>query len=454
MNKPPKGNSLRELNLHTAMLKVTQQNDPDMTVKVSEGSFWNGTSFIEYDGGSTSIITAPNIGSRYVVVSLNKDAALTLTYGVQSNGAQDLPTLTKDLLPLAAILVSYNTTKITKDLIYDIKPIINLPSSSSNTDLTAYYTKTDIDNKLLALNPANLADYYTKKEVDDFISGKITMAVGIDLTNYYTKADIDNKLTANQPQDLTNYYNKSEVDADLLLKSNVADVDNALALKANVDDLKLKADITDLDKKANIDDVDKALSLKVGFSDTYTKTEIDAKLEKTINLSNDYTKTDVDNALANKADLTSVYTKADIDAKISSISTSGVDLTDYCKKSEVDDDLKLKANVTDVYTKAEVDAKIPVVDLTNYYKKSEVDDGLLLKANSADVYTKAEVDTNLNSKINSSDALLSFSKKADLVGANDIEISDATKGLVLTSPGGFKFRITVDDSGVLTANKI
>lgn len=40
--------------------------------------------------------------------------------------------------------------------------------------------------------------------------------------------------------------------------------------------------------------------------------------------------------------------------------------------------------------------------------------------------------------------------KADLVGATDIEVTDATKGVILRAPGGGRWRITVNDSGVLS----
>jgi hypothetical protein len=41
-----------------------------------------------------------------------------------------------------------------------------------------------------------------------------------------------------------------------------------------------------------------------------------------------------------------------------------------------------------------------------------------------------------------------------MVGPRDVEITDATKGLVLKSPDGSRFRISVDNAGVLSAAKI
>jgi len=44
--------------------------------------------------------------------------------------------------------------------------------------------------------------------------------------------------------------------------------------------------------------------------------------------------------------------------------------------------------------------------------------------------------------------------KASKLGADDIEISDFNKGVILTSPNGSRYRITVDNSGILTTTII
>lgn len=44
--------------------------------------------------------------------------------------------------------------------------------------------------------------------------------------------------------------------------------------------------------------------------------------------------------------------------------------------------------------------------------------------------------------------------KVSFVGASDIEITDATKGVILRSPNGTRYRITVSDAGVLTTTSI
>jgi hypothetical protein len=46
------------------------------------------------------------------------------------------------------------------------------------------------------------------------------------------------------------------------------------------------------------------------------------------------------------------------------------------------------------------------------------------------------------------------SGKADKVGADDLEITDATKGVILRSSNGTRFRITIDDNGTLTTEDL
>jgi hypothetical protein len=39
-----------------------------------------------------------------------------------------------------------------------------------------------------------------------------------------------------------------------------------------------------------------------------------------------------------------------------------------------------------------------------------------------------------------------------MVGPRDIEISDATRGVILRSPNGTRYRVTVTDAGTLTVS--
>lgn len=52
------------------------------------------------------------------------------------------------------------------------------------------------------------------------------------------------------------------------------------------------------------------------------------------------------------------------------------------------------------------------------------------------------------------DAIDSIATKVDLESAQDIEITDSDKGVILTSPDASRWRITIDDLGELVITKI
>lgn len=47
-----------------------------------------------------------------------------------------------------------------------------------------------------------------------------------------------------------------------------------------------------------------------------------------------------------------------------------------------------------------------------------------------------------------------LSSTADRVGDDDIEITSSTAGVVLTSPNGTRFRVTVNDAGTLVTTAL
>lgn len=65
---------------------------------------------------------------------------------------------------------------------------------------------------------------------------------------------------------------------------------------------------------------------------------------------------------------------------------------------------------------------------------------------------------NLNGRVNLLDLkvqdLYKYVKVNSVGGDKDIEITDSSKGLILTSPNGSKFRISINDSGVLQINSL
>ena len=106
----------------------------------------------------------------------------------------------------------------------------NLKTNTDDIDLSKYYTKEEIDNKIASLidkiNEVKLnlaSNYFTKDEVNDLVDSKIAEIPDVDLSGYYTKDEvynksevdslIDSKIDDIPETDLSNYYTKSETDA-------------------------------------------------------------------------------------------------------------------------------------------------------------------------------------------------------------------------------------------------
>lgn len=157
-----------------------------------------------------------------------------------------------------------------------------------------------------------------------------------------------------------------------------------------------------LDKKVSQQSFDNAFSNVYNKTQTYSKSEIDKKLDNVvvdgeINLSDYYTKEEVDDIISNidtndidlseyakKTDVytkTQTYSKPEIDYKLANIEVSvdDIDLSKYPTKAELE---------ASYYTKSQIDDKLDeietggTVDLSNYYKKSET-------------YSKSEIDATL-----------------------------------------------------------
>ena len=69
MNVPPYGNDLKNAFAHFGVLRVTAQDPPNMTVKISPGGFWyyvsTGPVYVEFAGGDSPIITTSYSSDRY-----------------------------------------------------------------------------------------------------------------------------------------------------------------------------------------------------------------------------------------------------------------------------------------------------------------------------------------------------------------------------------------------------
>ena len=66
-----------------------------------------------------------------------------------------------------------------------------------------------------------------------------------------------------------------------------------------------------------------------------------------------------------------------------------------------------------------------------------------------DSYTKSESDTLIVKATNEL-----FNDKVSKIGADDIEVTLATKGVILKSPNGTRYKITIADDGALISTAV
>ncbi len=126
MNRPPYGDEYRELGNHLNMFEVLQQPVPNMTVKIRAGSFWaNGTTLVEFPGGNSPAVTKPGSGAKWVFVTVTPLATIALVEGAAAPNNPPVPNIPKGNLPCAAFYVQSNTTSLTSENIYDLRPVFH-----------------------------------------------------------------------------------------------------------------------------------------------------------------------------------------------------------------------------------------------------------------------------------------------------------------------------------------
>lgn len=315
-------------------------------------------------------------------------------------------------------------------------------SLAKKADITGVYSVADAD-KALALK-ANVADVYSAKDVDGKLDSKANVA------DVYDKAEVDVKFVP--------YIKKDEV--TLTLGDYVKSVDAYT---------KLQADAL-LNVKANTADVDKALALKADAATVYTQAVIDSKLANYATVS----------ALSvidtKKAETANVYDKAEMDAKLLD-KANKAEFADLISKKVDDDDLIAYVQKTELDATLLKYAQVSAVNLkantADVYKKTDVDSLVASKADATSVYTMAQIDTKLSTYALASDLALKASNtdvalkadKADL--GNYVSLTsltttltdyakkaDSVDNVVLISAGGKKFKLNVAEDGTLSTTPV
>lgn len=187
---------------------------------------------------------------------------------------------------------------------------------------------------------------------------------GLDLSNYYNKLEIDNKIdNINIPQtDLSNYYNKQETDNQIDTKISQIVIP--------------ETDLTDYyTKNETNSQIDTKIS-QIDLTDYARKNEIPKSVSQLTNDSNyateSYVATKISEAQLGEGnvDLTNYYTKSEtdtqIDTKISQI--PAVDLSNYATKDEIPSTVGL---ATENYVNSKFDS-IKIPDVSGFQLKNEL----------------------------------------------------------------------------------
>lgn len=103
---------------------------------------------------------------------------------------------------------------------------IKYKATGQGTDLTNYYNKSEVDEKLkLKVDKTQLGNYYNKGEVDSSLGNKVDTTTLT--TDYYNKTETDNLLSNKADNTvLENYYNKSDIDGKLVNKVDTTTLDS------------------------------------------------------------------------------------------------------------------------------------------------------------------------------------------------------------------------------------
>ena len=283
------------------------------------------------------------IGNLEDLNTSNKDSIVDAINSIQTSTVPIATTSTPGI-------VKPDGTTITIDSDGTIHSVGGGGGTGGTTDYNALDNKPQIEGNTLNGNKtADALGLMSKTNINSALANKA------DKSTTYTKTEVDNAInTATSGK-----ADKTYVDTQLGNKVDTSTYTAGLADK--VDNATYTA----------------GLATKADVLTTYTKDEVDGKINTAVAPKAD--KTYVDTQLTTKANANNVYTKEEIDSDLEELSSSFTT------------SLNTKANASDVYSKTDVDGKINAATSTKA-DNSYVNDQLALKADKSDTYTKEEVD--------------------------------------------------------------
>lgn len=199
------------------ILEVSQQDTPDLTLQVSAGNVWFGSSLVEYAGGNSPSFTAPASNPRIDVLSLNSAGTLVRTAGSES-ASPAMPAVPAGNIPIYSVYNRVGQTSVkdaddsTNGYIYkDLRRVIN--------KLDVHYPGTEILGASDAEKAIDASEttYTKKKEILIGKAGRVTVSFELkrDGGVSYGKIYINDIAVGTERMDNTSSYVKFDEDFDV-----------------------------------------------------------------------------------------------------------------------------------------------------------------------------------------------------------------------------------------------
>ena len=171
MNLPPYGDNFRRENMPFSTLKVTAQSTPDMTVRVSPGTFWiNSKRIVEFVGGNSPQFTAPSSNAKWCLLVLRQQGTLDIVDGQESANPVP-PDCPRNTFPLCLIYLQATDTAISYDMINEIRPVFNI-STQNVQDLDGLDTNNLHPISSIENLQTELDDRYTQNQIQNLLNNK------------------------------------------------------------------------------------------------------------------------------------------------------------------------------------------------------------------------------------------------------------------------------------------
>lgn len=270
---PPRGDSDRKIGANFAPLSVAPQDEPNMTAKIRQGSFWTALGeYIEFAGGNTVAFTIPSAGNaRWDLITIDTNSVVNVTEGTEGVAPQ-LPPVPDNELQLAAVFMRDNTVSVKADMIFDVRPLFvakheTLADLSTQLGLKAdlSYVDNNLDTKA-DIGGTPEANFILNQDLTGsgatnaaFVVERGSLAnVEIRWNEALTQWELSNDGTTYLPIETA-----SIAWGDILgTLSAQTDLQAALDLKSDTTHTHLKADITDFN------DADYATAAQGALADT------------------------------------------------------------------------------------------------------------------------------------------------------------------------------------------